>query len=199
MDSEHNHSENDDKLWVDYINHGDEKAFELLFKKYYEPLTRFAWRYVNSKAVSEELVQEVFTIMWENTTDWDTEKGSSIRPYLYKSVKNLALNYLKHQGVRDNYDKEWMEQKETPGIEYRDTYREERIRDAITTAIEELPERCKMTYKLHRHDGLTYQEISVVMDVSVKTVESQMTRTLRILRERLAYLLPYFAVAVAAI
>ncbi len=88
-----------------------------------------------------------------------------------------------------------MEQKENPQIEFRDEYREQQIREAIAKAIEELPERSKMTYKLHRYDGLTYPEIADVMGVSVKTVESQMTRTLKMLRERLAWLLPFLVIA----
>ncbi len=73
---------------------------------------------------------------------------------------------------------------------FEEKYREQQIRDAITKAVEELPTRSKMTYKLHRYDGLKYEEIAEVMGISVKTVESQMTRTLKILREQLTYLLP---------
>jgi RNA polymerase sigma-70 factor (family 1) len=189
-------NDTDDEFWIENIRNGDERAFEILFKKYYLPLTRFAWRYVNSKAVAEELVQELFTILWEKREGWET-KGS-LRSYLYKSVRNLSLNYLKHQGVKQEYDHQWMEQKENPEIEFRDTFREQQIREAITRAIEELPERSKMTYKLHRYDGLTYSEIADVMGVSVKTVESQMTRTLKMLRERLAWLLPFLVIALMA-
>ena len=186
----------DDKFWIEHIRNGDEYAFEMFFKKYYLPLTRFAWRYVNSKAVAEELVQELFTILWEKKETWHT--GGLVRSYLYKSVRNLSLNHLKHQGVKQEFDHEWMEQKENPQIEFRDEYREQQIREAIAKAIEELPERSKMTYKLHRYDGLTYPEIADVMGVSVKTVESQMTRTLKILRERLAWLLPFLVIALMA-
>lgn len=126
----------------------------------------------------------------------DTEK--SIRAYLYKSARNLALNQIKHQEIKDKYDSQWMEQKENPELEFRDDYREEQIRKAIVRAIEELPPRSKMTYKLNRYDGLTYEEIADVMEVSVKTVESQMTRTLKILRERLSYLLPTLIIALSA-
>lgn len=175
--------------WIGLIQKGDEHAFELLFKEYYEPLTRFAWRYVKCKAVAEGLVQDIYSDIWEEREGLDLE--GSIRPYLYKVVRNHSLNYLKHQEVKRKYDPQWMEQNKFPMVVYRDKKREEQIRKAIELAIEELPERSKMTYKLHRHDGLTYQEIAEVMDVSVKTVESQMTRTLKMLRERLAYLLPF--------
>lgn len=193
-----NNNNHDDQFWIENIQKGDERAFEILFKKYYLPLTRFVWRYVNSKAIAEELIQELFTILWEKRDELDMDTKKSIRAYLYKSAKNLALNQRKHSKIKDKYASEWVEQKENPEIYFRDEYREERIRKAIAKAIEELPPRGKMTYKLHRYDGLTYEEIADVMDVSVKTVESQMTRTLKTLRERLSYLLPFFVIALLA-
>ncbi len=199
MNTFNNHSNNhDDEFWIENIRKGDERAFEILFKKYYLPLTRFAWRYVKSKAIAEELTQELFANLWEKREAWDMDTEKSIRSYLYKSVRNMSLNQVKHQEIKDKYDREWMGHKEYPKIEYRDELREEQIRNAIARAVEELPDRSKMTYKLHRYDGLTYEEIAEVMEVSVKTVESQMTRTLKILRERLSYLLPYFLIALLA-
>ncbi len=193
----HNHNHDfDDRHWIENIRMGDDESFEFLFKKYYFPLARFAWRYVNSKAIAEELVQELFTILWEKRKELNTD--GSVRSYLYKSVRNLSLNHLKHQGIKNEYDRQWMEDKENPEIKFRDEYREQQIREAIAKAIEELPERSKMTYKLHRYDGLTYSEIAEVMDVSVKTVESQMTRTLKMLRESLAWLLPFLMIVLLA-
>lgn len=195
-DFNNDNNNHDDEYWIENIRQGDEQAFEILFKKYYLPLTRFAWRYVSSKAIAEELIQEFFTILWENRRTWSTE--GSIRAYLYKSVKNLSFNHLKHQEIKNRYDSEWMLQKENnPQIEPMDN-REQQIRTAIANAIEELPVRSKMTYKLHRYDGLTYEEIADVMGVSIKTVESQMTRTLKILRGKLSYLLPFLVIAVFA-
>lgn len=189
-------NEFDDQYWIENIQKGDEESFEFLFKKYYLPLTRFAWRHVNSKAIAEELVQEIFTIIWEKRKDLDTT--GSVRSYLYKSVRNLSINHLNHQEVKNRYDRQWSSKRENPEIEFHDEIREEQIRNAVATAIEELPPRSKMTYKLHRYDGLTYEEIKDVMGISVKTVESQMTRTLKILRERLSYLLPYLLIALLA-
>jgi len=195
MSDNHNY-DFDDRDWIKNIREGDDESFEFLFKKYYLPLTRFAWRYVNSKAIAEELVQELFTILWEKRKELNTD--GSVRSYLYKSVRNLSLNHLKHQGVKNEYDRQWMAQQEYPQIDFRDEQREQQVREAIAQAIDELPERSKMTYKLHRYDGLTYPEIAEVMDVSVKTVESQMTRTLKILRERLAWLLPVLMIVLLA-
>ncbi|MCW9706485.1 RNA polymerase sigma-70 factor [Fodinibius salsisoli] len=175
------------------IQKGDEHTFECLFKEYYLHLTRFAWRYVKSKAIAEELVQEVFANIWENRSTWSP--AGPIKAYLYQAVKHRALDHLKHEEVRQEYDPKWMDNKEHPTIDFEDQFRRKQLRKAIKKEIEALPSRSKMTYKLHRYDGLTYKEIAQVMDVSVKTVESQMTRTLKRLRERLAYLLPFILVA----
>ncbi|MFH5831275.1 RNA polymerase sigma-70 factor [Halalkalibaculum sp. DA3122] len=177
-------------MWIEKIQRGDHQAFEKLFKEYYLSLTRFAWRYVKSKAIAEEIVQDVFADLWDNREDWRIDY--SIRSYLYKTVKNESLNHLKHQKIEEKYAGKWTDQKENPTIEFDYELREEQIREAVKKAIDELPRRAKMTYKLHRHDGLTYHEIAEVMEISVKTVESQMTRTLKTLRERLSYLLPIF-------
>lgn len=180
--------------WIASVRQGDHQAFEKLFRCYYFPLTRFAWRYVESKAVAEELVQEIFSEIWEDRAKLNITE--SVRSYLYKAVKHRSLNYLKHQRVRLKYDTQWIGKREDIlTIEYIDQVRVEQIKEAIKEAIDELPPRSRMTYKLHRYDGLTYSEIAEVMEISVKTVESQMTRTLKMLRERLSYLLPFLLVA----
>lgn len=185
---------NNEQNWIDNIQQGDEEAFERLFKTFFYDLCRFAWRYVKSKAVAEELVQEVFADIWDNRKEWSPTR--SLKLYLYQSVKHQALDYLKHEKVRDEYDPLWMDKRENPTINFQDSRRTQQLREAISKEIEALPSRSKMTYKLHRHDGLTYEEIAGVMDISVKTVESQMTRTLKRLRSRLSYLLSLLIAAV---
>ncbi|MCG2587595.1 RNA polymerase sigma-70 factor [Rhodohalobacter sulfatireducens] len=186
----------DEKLWETFVRESDEVAFEILYKRYYVQLVRFSWRYSKSKAVSEELVQDFFAEIWENADLLNLT--NSIRAYFYKAIRNSSLNYLKHKKVREKYDPEWMSmKKETVMPEIEDKFREEKIREAIKEAVESLPERSRMTYKLHRYDGLTYEEIAEVMGVSVKTVESQMTRSLKILRSQLSYLLPLLLIIVA--
>ncbi|SMO62765.1 RNA polymerase sigma-70 factor [Fodinibius sediminis] len=182
-----------EERWILEIQKGDKEAFERLFTTYYFDLTRFVWRYVKSNAIAEELVQEVFANIWQDRAQW--HPTSSLKLYLYQSVKNQALDYLRHQEVRKKYDPKWMAAKDNPTLDYRDPRRKKQVQEAIRREIEALPPRSKMTYKLHRYDGLTYSEIAEVMDVSVKTVESQMTRTLKRLRKRLSHLLPFLVVA----
>lgn len=178
----------DEDRWVEKIRQGDHSAFEALFKIYYLPLTRFAWRFVQEESLAEELVQEVFAWAWENRQQLHIT--GKIRSYLYKAVKNQSLNYIKRHKLRVEYTTQWVEHQDliaTPAFEVVESeeLRHKELREIVGKAIEELPPRSKMTFKLHRFDGLTYQEISDVMNISVKTVESQMTRTLKILRTRL--------------
>jgi RNA polymerase sigma-70 factor (ECF subfamily) len=157
-------------------------------------LSRFAWRYVHSKAVAEELAQEVFADIWAERASW--EPGGSVKAYLFKAVKHKSIDHIRHKKVQQEYDPEWMENREEKtSIDFEDRDGEEQIRRAIKKEIDALPSRSKMTFKLHRYDGLTYHEIAEVMDVSVKTVESQMSRTLKRLRERLSHLLPVLILA----
>ena|SRR5690625_70814 len=173
---------------VEAIRHGEESAFKKLFLTYYDILCNFSWRYTRSKAVSEDLVQDVFTDVWNMRETLDPKKSISV--YLYQAVKNKALDYLDHQKVvkkhqlnADPADKNVVYIKSTMNEEW------EFIK-AARYAIDELPFRSQQVYTLHREDGLTYQEIADVMEISVKTVESQMSRALDILRNRLSKYLP---------
>lgn len=189
----YNSFEEDQCLWIRYKNRGDTSSFEKLFKKYYPQLTRFSWRYVKSRAVAEEIVQDFFADIWENGKEMNIQ--GTIRSYFYKAVRNKSLNYNKYKEIKTRLDPLWMEQEQTSTIAFRDEMRVRQIKKTIEEAIETLPERGKMTYKLHRFDGLTYEEIAGVMGISVKTVESQMSRSLRMLRKHLAYLLPFLITA----
>lgn len=179
--------DNEEK-WVEGIRKGEENAYKKLFLKYYEPLCNFAWRYTRSKAISEDLVQNVFTKLWTLKETLDSQK--SIRVYLYQAVKNEALDYISHQKiVREsrvqivNIRERTAHQKEKPPDQTE-------FIEAAQEAINNLPNRARRVYKLHRVDGLTYREIAEVMDISVKTVESQMTRSLNMLRNHLRKYLP---------
>src|SRR5699024_1041909 len=143
----------------------------------------YAWRYVDSKAIAEELVQAIFGDIWEKRAEWEP---LNVKAYLYSVVRNRAIDHIRHQQVRQKYDSKIRDDKEHTTISIEDSAQKKQIQYAVKAEIEALPSRSKMTFKLHRYDGLTYQEIADIMHVSTKTVESQMTRTLKRLRERLS-------------
>ena len=178
-----------EEILICHIREGNEEAFKTVFLRYYKQLALFARRFVRTTDVAEDLIQEVFARIWESREEWSP--GSSLKVYLYQVVKHQALDYLKHKQVEDKYDESWMDQKETPSIVFSETGEKEQFRRLVNKAIEELPTQARTVYKLHRFDGLTYKEIAQVLDISVKTVESQMTRSLKKLRERLS---PYLSI-----
>ncbi|SHF84671.1 RNA polymerase sigma-70 factor, ECF subfamily [Fodinibius roseus] len=172
------------KLWVKKIKGGDRKAFEKLFLRFYEPLCQFSWQFTRSRHVSEELVQEVFLAVWKSRETLDSKKD--VRSYLYQSVRNKALNHIKHQELAEEYNSkiEWLSP--TPVTQTHHYGEQSEFEKAAKKAIENLPDRARQVYKLSRKDGLTYREISDVLDISVKTVESQMSRALKKLRNSLS-------------
>lgn len=175
-----------DEVTPEDIQSGDIFAFKMVFVAYYEPLCHFAYGYTRRPDISEELVQDVFTHVWEHRKDWNPD---NMNAWLYKAVRNRALDYLKHEKV---VEKHMLEAWEMHGKEVtQDSTIDERdFNDAVNQTIRELPERCRTTFKLHRQEGLTYSEIAEIMGVSVKTVETQMSKALNLLRDRLRRFMP---------
>ncbi len=170
--------------YVECIRSGDAAAFERLFLMYYNSLCRFVNKYLNSTELSEDVVQEVFAKIWENREDWVLK--TSLQSYLYKACKNKALDHIKHIKVKQRYLQENSDQEITDnGLASDPLEKSDFIKDA-QKAIEQLPKRSKLIYKLHRQDGLTYREISEVLEISQKTVESQMSIALKTLRKKLS-------------
>ncbi|HKK45697.1 MAG TPA: RNA polymerase sigma-70 factor [Balneolaceae bacterium] len=170
--------------WIRKIRQGDKGAFEKLFLRLYEPLCNFAWRYVKSSHISEELVQDAFLAVWESRESLDKEKN--IKTYLFQTVRNKALNHLKHQEVAEEHNKhiEWLNSVSISQIH--DFEEDSEFIKAAQEAIEDLPERACLIYKLNRKEGLTYKEIAEILDISPRTVESQMSRALKKLKQSLS-------------
>lgn len=173
-----------DKQWAIRIQSGDREAFKALFQTYAEPLCTFAEQYTESSEIAEELVQDLFLKIWEDRRDWSP--SGSVKSYLYTATRNLALDYLKHERVVD----EWREGRSQDGRSTLkapdENFRHKKLHRAVRSAVEELPERSKQVFELSRQHGLTYREIASVLDISVKTVETHMRRAFKSLREQLA-------------
>lgn len=173
-----------EKKYLQGIINGERWAFKTIFLHHYEPLCNFCWRYTRSKAVSEDLVQAVFADLWELKETLDPDK--SLKVYLYQAVKHKGYDYLAHQKVVRKYQADQIQDQQEVVHQKKIIQEEDKaFIKAARQAIEGLPQRAQQTYVLHRQDGLTYKEIAQVMDVTVKTVESQMSRALDMLRSRL--------------
>jgi len=173
-----------DRQWARQIREGDRAAFEELYYAYVEPLYAFAAEHVDEPSAAEDVVQEVFCDLWERRSDW--EPPGTVKAYLYRAVRNTALDRLDRRQVRE----EWKEEeKQEDRLRFEvgpanDVHREE-LRQAMEEAVEDLPGQQKLVYRLaHRH-GLSYKEIASALGIARKTVENHMGRALRSLRRQL--------------
>lgn len=177
-----------DRTLFEQIRTGDEKAFEALFRAYYPFLCTYATRLVKDAAAAEEIVQELFVRLWENRSR--TIIGSSVKNYLFVSVRNLALNHIRHNRIKEDYAKNIIPEQDE--LYSPDTGAQTALLERIEKEIESLPEKRREIFTLSRRDGLKYREIAEKLNVSVKTVETQMGLALKYLREKLKDCLPIF-------
>lgn len=161
---------------------GDRNAFKALFELYYDPLFRFLWRKTRDKSIAEDLIQTLFINVWNRRTHVDSSK--SFKSYLYKSASNLAINHLKKM-VLTQSTKETVLQ--TPAESTMD--REAQLAEYLEDALYRFPYEQRSVFLLNKFEGFKYVEIAEMLGVSVKTVESRMSKVLKALRNEMAHLL----------
>ena len=167
----------------------DKAAFEVLFRSQYSMLCGYANTFLKDADASEEIVQEVMFKIWINRDS--VHITSSIHSYLFRAVRNGCMNLLKHLEVREDY-KAW-NQVVGSGLEHspEDFMIVSELEQRIREAIDHLPLERRKIFILSRYDGLTYAEIATKLGISIKTVENQMGKALKTLREELAEYLPW--------
>jgi RNA polymerase sigma-70 factor (ECF subfamily) len=182
----------DERLQIAAIKQGDARAFEALFRQFYESLCRYAQRLLGDSTMAEEAVQDVFLKFWERRMALEITTG--LKPYLYRAVHNHCMNQLKHGKIKQihrEYVKSTAKDESNATMEYMES-RELQVR--IEHAVENLPEQCRRTFELSRFQQLSYQEIADVMGLSIKTVENQIGKALKQLRSSLADYLSFLPI-----
>jgi RNA polymerase sigma-70 factor (ECF subfamily) len=165
---------------------GDKSALQILFNNYYTDLVRFGIKYVKNHEISEELVQEVFINIWERHQSLVIT--SSLKSYLFTSVKYRAFNYLRLQMPKE---------KLMENIELLDTFANTEdyqvspeLKKEVSKAIDSLPTKCRAILIMSKMDGMSHREIAKELGVSEKTVENQITiafKKLRVALEPIRY------------
>ena len=171
----------------------EEQAFELLFRAYYVKLAFFANKFINDQPAAEEIVSETFTRLWEERSK--LQINVSLNAYLYRSVQNRCLNYLKHKKVESEYVNYLARHNmltEIPELN-RNPFQEKELQEQVQKAIQELPEKCRQVFELSRFENLKNREIAESLNISQKTVERHITIALDRLRLALRHLFVFFA------
>jgi RNA polymerase sigma-70 factor, ECF subfamily len=171
----------EEKDLFERIKKGDEKAFEKLFHKYYGHLCLFATKIINDDDSAEEIVQELFVKLWEKREQISIE--TSLKNYLFRSVKNLCLNFIQHNKTKIQHAQIVLSEVES-NFSDDDVYPEIDLAFKIEESINSLPEKRKEIFRLSRQEGLKYHEIAEKLNISIKTVETQMSLAIKTLRDK---------------
>jgi len=172
---------NEQELFLQ-IRQGDKKGFEMLFRAYYAPLCAFSRKYIKDADDCEEIVQGFFLKLWDKRNT--LEINTSVKNYLFSSIRNRCLNHIKHEKIKQEYQSEILRTPETR-IDSTNFIMEVDLVDKIDRSIAALPTRRREIFILSREHGLKYREIAEKLGISIKTVETQMGQALKELRENL--------------
>ena len=146
-------------------------------------MCNFAFKYLNDSSVAEDAVQDVFVKIWVKREGVDLSKN--IKSFLFQSVKNRAIEVIRKNKLDTNYRSDNLRKLE--GITDMDDEADRFLMmERIYASIRQLPPKCQKVFTLSKVNGLTYNEIAEELEISVKTVENQIGRSLRILREKLS-------------
>jgi RNA polymerase sigma-70 factor (ECF subfamily) len=166
----------------------DEKVFEEVFKTHFKALHSYAYTILKDDAIAEEMVQNVFFKLWEKKEQLDIQ--TSLKAYLYKAVYHESLNYLKHQKVKSVHQAYAMHSTDHTSNLAEKKLLQGELENKLQMAMNDLPEQCRTIFQLSRFEELKYREIADTLGLSVKTVENQMGKALKILRSKLVEFLP---------
>jgi RNA polymerase sigma-70 factor (family 1) len=173
------HKNDDIKRLLTAISiNADQVAYKELFLLLHSRLKQFAYSMLKSKEEAEELVSDVFIRIWEKRDQLTTIESPLL--YFYTTVKNLALNRLSKQKRQlNNSPEDWLVQLNSIYFDPEKLMMTEEMMRKIRLAINDLPPRCRIIFKLIKEDGLKYKETAELLQLSVKTVEAQMAIALR--------------------
>ena len=177
-----NHLQTDKEL-ISLLKTQGEHAISLIFKEHYTFLCQAILRVINDPHIAEDLAQDVFHDLWKRRETLNI--SISIRAYLRRAGINKTLNYIRDKKVKwDDESKLPMIASSAPSAS--DTLVNEDLEKLVERTIDGLPERCRLIFTLSRFEEMTYKEIASSLGISVKTVENQMSKALKILKEAIS-------------
>jgi RNA polymerase sigma-70 factor, ECF subfamily len=164
----------------------DRKAFEKLFRDHYKILCRFARGYIHDFESAEEIVQDVFVNLWQKKDTIIQER--QVKSYLFTSVKNRCLNFIRDNKKFRSFYLDVEVELEIP-VNEKDYFSEAYVENKVKQALNKLPEKCRKVFELSRFDEMKYKDVAETLGISIKTVEAQISKALKILKEELSDLL----------
>ena len=169
-----------DKVLLDRLIKGDEKALNEIYLIYWQELFLSAYNVLKDKAACEDIIQDLFLQLWQKR---DTLRIDSLRAYLFTAVRYIVFRQIRTGKVRSElFDAIGERMDMIPA----DALLEEREMNLqVARAVAALPEKCREVYKLSREEELSHKEIASKLNISTKTVENQITIALKRVRSSL--------------
>ena len=166
------------------IQKDDRVAFYHIYERYCKRLYGFVFKYIKQKEDAEEIVQELFYVLWK-----DRDKLQilhSVKSYLYGAIRNQSLQYCEHVNVRERYKEHQLNAEEqVPDSTPEEMLEYKELEEVINRTLKKLPQRRQAIFRMHRLEGLKYKEIADTLSLSVKTIEAEMTKTYQELRREI--------------
>lgn len=181
-------SEPDDSKLLEQVKSGNYKSFQILFERYYSPLCNFASGFFHDDFLQEDVVQEVFTKIWEDRRKITV--SDSVKSYLYTAVRNRGVNRLKSESIRREYTRKFVQ-----SIDIRISEKEieqEEFKNYLFQCIGKLPPRCREVFEKSRFEEMKQEKIATSLDISIKTVKAQIGKALQMIRSCLELSYPEF-------
>ncbi|TGE20302.1 RNA polymerase sigma-70 factor [Hymenobacter aquaticus] len=170
-----------------HLRETDAEAFmEVLFKEFYRPLGNVIQRVVHDRDATEDLLQDVFLRIWNGRATLVI--STTYRAYLYRAALNAALRYQERGQRQVAWDDAPPAAEPRTDDALHALYQQE-AEDSVEAALARLPPQCRVVFTMSRYDEMSYQQIAETLDISPKTVENQMGKALRIMRQQLSGLL----------
>jgi RNA polymerase sigma-70 factor, ECF subfamily len=172
------HSQTDEQL-IALLQSNSNLAIDWIFRRYYPMCLKAALRILKDGYLAEDITQDVFMELWKKRDE--RQINIALKAYLRRSVTNRCLNYIRDQKmVFDEEDKlpEWP----ASGTSALNNLEVAELEQSLQKAIDELPERCRIVFTLSRFEEMKYQEIADQLNISIKTVENQISKALRLIR-----------------
>ncbi|HTI11804.1 MAG TPA: RNA polymerase sigma-70 factor [Puia sp.] len=168
------------KTWQDGVRNSDTPSFNSLFRHYYARLVKFAVQFVHTREAAEEIVSDVFVKIWERRSTLGEVRNLEV--YLYVAVKNGCLNYCeKYSVVHLQLDMHGATELYDTGNSQKNLEMKE-LMHRLHMAVEQLPEQCRLIFKMVKEDNLSFREVAEILSISPRTVETQIYRAVKKLK-----------------
>ncbi len=170
-----------DQEIIKAIRQGDKDVFEQVFHVCYENLCQYAFTILRDMDEAEDIVQSMFMKVWERREELNIQQ--SMRSYLFRAVYHQCINQLEHRTIKMKH-REYGVYEGQHKVQQPEVFPEELSED-IRTAVNDLPQQCRTIFMMSRYEELRYAEIAKKLNISVNTIENQISKALRILRLKL--------------